>query len=132
MKTAILILLSLFSVYIKAQEKKKDTLFFSYDDKYIKTYLEIPNHFYIKDGSGVSNGNFYFTKVKKIEKTNPKQKEICLKNFIRSSKFYDDNKNPKLNDYELWGYFNDYIIVLVKKVDGRKNYIQVESSFIIE
>lgn len=132
MKTAILILLSLFSVYIKAQEKQKDTLFFTYDKNYIITHVEIPNHFYIKDGSGVNIGNFYFTGLKNIEHKNVKSKEICLEKFIRTSIFYDKNKRPKLNDYALWEYFNDYTIVLVKNVKGKKNYIQVQSSFEIE
>ncbi|MRX41743.1 hypothetical protein GJU43_20875, partial [Flavobacterium sp. LC2016-23] len=64
MKTIALILLCLFSTLINAQEKSKDTLFFTYDKKYITTHVEIPNHFYIKDGSGVAVGNFYFTEVK--------------------------------------------------------------------
>ncbi|MBF4491896.1 hypothetical protein IR010_05025 [Flavobacterium sp. MR2016-29] len=132
MKTAIIILLSLFSTFIKAQEKPKDTLFFTYDDKYIKTYVEIPNHFYIKDGGGSNNGNFYFTEIKTLENPSVKSKEICLKKFIRSSKFYNKNKNPKLNDYTLWKYLTDFTIVLVKDVNGKKRYVQVESSYIIE
>lgn len=132
MKTAILILLSLFSTFIQAQEKEKDTLFFTYDKKYITSHIEIPNHFYIEDGSGISIGNFYFTEVKRLKKPIVKLKESCLEKFVNSSKFYDKNKTPKLNDYALWEYLNDYVIVLVKNVDDKKEYIQVEPSFEIE
>jgi hypothetical protein len=131
MKTVIVILLSLFSTFIKAQEKTKDTLFFSYDKKYIKTYVEIPNHFYIKDGSGYMDGTFHFVEGQ-ILNTHINPKEICLEKFIRSSKFYNKNKKPKLNDYALWEYFNDYVIFLVKNVNGKKEYIQVQPSFEIE
>lgn len=132
MKTAIFILLSLFSTFIMAQEKTKDKLFFTYDNNYIKTYVEIPNHFYIKDGSGISIGNFYFTEQERLKNRNTKSKEICLEKFIRTSKFYDENRRLKLNDYALWEYFKDYTIVLVKNVHGKKEYIQVEPSFEIE
>ncbi|WP_264536839.1 hypothetical protein [Flavobacterium sp. N1736] len=132
MKTVILILLSLFSIFIKAQEKTKDTLFFTYDNKYIKTYVEIPNHFYIKDGSNYMDGTFHFVEVKVLENQSVKSKEICLEKFVRSSRFYDKNKKRKLDDYGLWEYFKDYAIVLVKKVHGKKEYIQVYSSFEIE
>lgn len=133
MKTIMLVLLSLFfSSSLKAQYKQKDTLFFKYDTKYIDSHVEIPNHFYIKDGSGVSIGNFYFIEAKKLENQNVKSREICLKKFIRTSKFYDKNKNKKLDDYSLWEYFNNYIIVLIKNVGGKKEYIQVESGFEIE
>ncbi|WP_195760076.1 hypothetical protein, partial [Flavobacterium sp. LC2016-23] len=93
---------------------------------------EIPNHFYIKDGSGVAVGNFYFTEVKKIKNQNVKSKKRCLQKFIRSSKFYDKNKKLKLNDYGLWEYLKDFVIVLVKDVGNKKEYIQVESSYEIE
>ncbi|MEP6931696.1 MAG: hypothetical protein ABI850_16860 [Flavobacterium sp.] len=132
MKTVALIVLCLFSTLIQAQENPKDTLFFTYDKKYITTHIEIPNHFYIKDGSGVAVGNFYFTEVKKIKNQNVKSKKRCLQKFIRSSKFYDKNKKLKLNDYRLWEYLKDFVIVLVKDVENKKEYIEVESSYEIE
>lgn len=132
MKTAIIILLSLFSTLIKAQEKTKDTLFFAYDNKYIIAHMEIPNHFYIKDGSGYMDGTFHFVKGQILKNQNVRTKEICLKKFIRSSKFYDKNRKPKLNDYALWEYFKEYVIILVKNIDGKKKYTQVMPSFEIE
>ncbi len=132
MRIAILILISLLSTFSNAQKKIKDTLFFKYDKEYIITHVEIPNHFYIKDGSGVSIGNFYFTEQERLKNRNTKSKEICLEKFIRTSKFYDENRRLKLNDYALWEYFKDYTIVLVKNVHGKKEYIQVEPSFEIE
>ncbi|QOG02858.1 hypothetical protein [Flavobacterium sp. MDT1-60] len=132
MKTVALILLSLFSTFIAAQENPKDTLFFSYDKNYIRTYVKIPNHFYLKDSNGTNNGAFYFTEVKTLENQKIKSKEICLRKFVRSSKYFDKNTDPKLNDYELWKYLRDYFVFLVKEVDSKKKYIQVKSSYEIE
>ncbi|WP_264531454.1 hypothetical protein [Flavobacterium sp. N502540] len=132
MKAVILILLSLFSIFIKAQEKTKDTLFFTYDSKYIKAHIEIPNHFYIKDGSGYMDGTFHFVKAKVLENQTVKLKEVCLKKFVHSSKFYDKNRKRRLDDYALWEYLKNYTIVLVKRTEDRKEYIQVEPSFEIE
>ncbi|WP_427873064.1 hypothetical protein [Flavobacterium sp. MMS24-S5] len=132
MKIAILFILSLFPCFAGAQEKVKDTLIFSYDSNYIITHNEIPNHFYIKDGSGGNVGEFFFAGVQKIKNYKTKKREIGLKEFIRSSKFYDENRRLKLRDYELADYLEDYVIFLVKTEDGKKSYIQVKSSFEIE
>jgi hypothetical protein len=132
MKIAILVILSLFPCFLEAQERVNDTLFFSYDSQYINTHTEIPNHFYIEDGSGGAIGGFYFTGVQKIENYKTKKREIGLKEFIRSSKFYDENRRLKLRDYDLWEYLKNYVIFLVKTENGKKSYIQVEASFEIE
>jgi hypothetical protein len=130
MKTTIL-LLSFFFIapILKAQEKTKDTLFFNYDDKYIRTHVEIPHYFYLKDGSESNYGTFFFKEVKILNNLNSKEIR-CLKKFIRSSRFYDKNKQPKLNDYKLWEYFNDYVVFFAKK--NEPEYIEVKSGFEIE
>jgi hypothetical protein len=132
MKIVLLVILFLFPRFIKAQEKAKDTLFFSYDSQYIITHKEIPNHFYIKDGSGISVGDFYFIGVQKLNNYKTKSKEISLKEYIRSSKFYDEKRWLKLKDYDLSTYLKKYVIFLVKTENGKKSYIQVEASFEIE
>lgn len=132
MKIAVLIILSLFPRFAKAQEKVKDTLFFSYDSNYITTFKKIPNHYYIEDGHDINIGSFYFTGIQQKKTFNTKSKESNLKEYIRSSKFYDENRRLKLRDYELADYFKDYVIFLVKTEDGKKSYIQVEGSFEIE
>ncbi|MFD2938542.1 hypothetical protein [Flavobacterium notoginsengisoli] len=132
MKTYLLITAFLISISIKAQQESKDTIYFKYDNKYIKTYVEIPKHLYIKDASGTSSGNFYFTKIRNINGPKSKAKVICLKKFIRSSIFYNKSKLPKLNDYNLYEELNKFVIIFVKKTNGSKEYILVESSFEIE
>jgi len=130
MKTAILLLLSLFiGPNLQAQEKQKDTLFFNYNNKYIRTLVEMPNEFYIKDGSGASYGNFFFKEVKVLNNLKPK-KNLCLKKFIRSSKYYDKNKEPQLDDYKLAFFLNNYIIFLTKR--NKSEYIQVVAAVGIE
>ncbi|MCM0666596.1 hypothetical protein [Flavobacterium tyrosinilyticum] len=132
MKTIIFLLLATFLTSAKAQEKAKDTLFFSYDSQYINTHIEIPNHFYIEDGSGATEGGFYFTGVQEMKNYKTKKREINLKEFIRSSKFYNENRRLKLRDYDLWDYLKNYVIFLVKTENGKKSYLQVEASFEIE
>jgi hypothetical protein len=132
MKIAILFILSLFPCFVGAQEKVKDTLFFSYDTQYIITFTEIPNHYYIEDSSGGNVGDFFFAEVQKIKNFKTKKREINLKEYIRSSKFYDENRRLKLRDYALTDYLENYVIFLVKTENGKKSYIQVEASFEIE
>ncbi|MCM0667292.1 hypothetical protein [Flavobacterium tyrosinilyticum] len=131
MKIFILLVTCILGINSQGQEKVKDTLFFAYDSNYITIYPENPNY-YIKDGSGARIGGFYFTEVQKINVCNTKSKEINLKEFIRSSKFYNENRRLKLRDYELWDYLKGYTIFLVKSDDAKKSYIQVKSSFEIE
>jgi hypothetical protein len=132
MKIFILFLTFILGINSQAQEKVKDTLFFAYDSNYINTYPENPNDYYIKDGSGARIGGFYFIEVQKIKNCKTKKREISLKEYIRSSKFYDENRRLKLWDYDLSTYLKNYVIFLVKTENGKKSYIQVESSFEIE
>ncbi|MDG1870573.1 MAG: hypothetical protein P8I78_01255 [Flavobacterium sp.] len=100
MKNHILVLLValLFLKSLEAQKMNKETLFFKYDSQYIKTHIEIPKHYYLDDSSGGNIGSFFFKELRVINNTDMKQ-ILCIKKFIRSSKFYDQHK--KLNDYEL-------------------------------
>jgi len=132
MKIILLVILSLFPRLIKAQGKVKDTLFFSYDSNYITTFKKIPNHYYIEDGHDINIGSFYFTGIQQKKTFNTKSKEINLKEYIRSSKFYDENRRLKLRDYGLADYLEGYVIFLVKTENGKKSYIQVKASFEIE
>ena len=131
MKKHILVLLValLFLNSLEAQKINKDTLFFKYDSQYIKTHIEIPKHYYLDDSSGGNKGSFFFKEVRVINNIDMKQ-ILCIKKFIRSSKFYD--KHKKLNDYELASFFTKYLIFLVRKTGKETEYIQVESSFEIE
>lgn len=132
MKTHILVMTLLFFLNsLKAQEKIKDTIFFNYDNKYLNTHVEIPQHFYLDDSSGGSNGSFFFAEVRVINNLNPKE-ILSLKKFIRSSNFYDKNKKQKLNDYKLWEYFNEYVVLFVKNNHRKTEYIHVGSGFEIE
>ncbi len=124
--TAILSLFFLNS--LKAQEKLNDTLFFKYDQKYINTYKEMPGHFYLYDSGGGNNGSFFFTEREVKSNLNPK-KILSLKKFVRSSDCY---KKKKLKDEKLAAFFSKYIVFLVKNVDNKEEFIQVESSFEIE
>lgn len=110
--------------------KVKDTLFFKLDNKYIKSYPQSPDHFYLADGGNIAtSGSFFFRKVQLSNNVKP-GKILSIENFVQSSRFYNKDKTQKLNDYELAEYFNNYVIYLVS--DKKTGYIQVESGFVIE
>ncbi|WP_163410809.1 hypothetical protein [Flavobacterium ajazii] len=132
MRTFLILIVFYLFISAKAQQTLKDTIYFKYDTDYITMHVEIPKHLYIKDGSGTSYGNFYFTEIKTIKAPNVKSKVACLKKFIRSSKFYDKKRAPKLNDYALYEEFEKFIPVFVKKTNGIKEYILTDPSFEIE
>ncbi|PWB19870.1 hypothetical protein, partial [Flavobacterium sp. HTF] len=97
--------------FMLAQQKTKDTLFFKYDKKYIKTYDEIPKHYYIDEISNGNNGIFFFKEINIFN--NIKEKKILsLKKFVRNLNVYD--KNHKIDDYELAGLFNKNTVFLVR------------------
>jgi hypothetical protein len=59
-------------------------------------------------------------------------KAICLKEFIRSSKFYKKKRKTKLIDYTVFEEFKNFVPVLIKHSKDVKEYILVEPSFEIE
>lgn len=129
------ILLSIFSCFsiltLFSQEKPKDTLFFKYDKKYIKTYEQIPHYYFLEDSSGISSGTFFFEELEVTSNIKP-DKIFCLKKMVRSSKFYNSNRKMKLDDNGLFEYFNNYIVFLVKKNKNVNSYIRVRSNWEIE
>lgn len=120
-----LLLTLFFIVFLQAQEGSKDTLFFKYDNKYIKLYAEVPKHYYLDDIKEGGNGSFFFNEVHIV--TNLKKKKLlCLKEFVHDSKFY--NEKQKLDEYKLGVYLNKQIVYLVRK----NEYIQVQATVEIE
>ena len=114
---------------LSAQEKEKDTLYFSYSENYISVYDVTPNKIYIIDSS--DDGTFFFEKIETEINKNP-NKILCLKKYVRESKYYDKHKKVKLNDYRLWEDLNNYTIYLVKKSKSKVEYIRVIANFEIE
>jgi len=115
----------LFARNVQAQEKSKDTLFFKYNNKYIKTYAEAPKHYYLDDIKGGGNGNFFLNEVH-IVNNMKKKKMLCLKEFVHDPKFYDEKQI--IDDYKLGLYLNKHIVYLVRK----NEYIQVVATFEID
>jgi len=133
-RTVCKVLLTLlFASMLKAQEEKKDTLYFNYDKDYLKAYNNEYEQgtIYLKDSSDVGQGTFFFQATDTLFHLNPK-KVLCLKEFVRSSKFYNKHKTKKLDDYRLWEYLNRYQIFLVKENENKKYYLDVFAYFVIE
>lgn len=124
---AIIFLCSAFS--LSAQDRQKDTIYFDYSENYMLVYDVTPNKIYIKDSS--DDGTFFFEKIDTENNKHPIE-IICLKNFVRSSRYYDQHKEIKLNDYRLWEYLDNYNIYLVKDIDNNIEYIKVRANFEIE
>ena len=131
--TFIIIIVCLISfLNLSAQETKKDTLFFKYDENYLKTYKEIPNHIYLEDSSGIGNGNFFFDEIDIVNNIPLNKKTKCLKKYVHSSIYYNKNNKRALNDYRLWEHLNNYDIFLIKKNKGKIEFLKVRANFEIE
>lgn len=125
--TYTILLTLLFVSTLYAQNHKKDTLFFELTKGYIKQGVVNKNEFHIKDSS--TDGTFYFEILDTMHLNLNHKKILRLKEFIRYSEYYNNQKKKKLNDYRLWEHLQHYEIFLFKKDDC---YIKVRPSFVIE
>jgi hypothetical protein len=113
--------------------KIKDTLFFELDNSYVYQSKTVNKEYFIKDSSGSNNGTFFFQEIQAKNNQKIKPEEILsLENFVRSSKFFDKNKQRKLNDDNLAHFFSNYVVFLVEDNLDTTKYIQVKSSIMIE
>jgi hypothetical protein len=124
----LIIILSLSTYNLIAQESKKDTLFFKFDKKYFIEGKIEKKHYYIKEES--KQGSFYFEEISIDERHKPKS-ILCFKKYLHNSKFYNKEKKISYDD-ELSIFLKKYIIFLVKEVDRKTNYIQVRPTFEID
>ncbi|WP_338838798.1 hypothetical protein [Flavobacterium ginsenosidimutans] len=123
MKKHIYILaIFLFGFSLYAQEKFNGTLFFKLDDSYIKESKTKPNKFLLKDKN--EDEEFYFKGVEVLNDLRPKE-ILCLKDFVRDSKYYNKNKKNKLNNAELVNFFSNATVYLVRKKNDRTEFIKV-------
>ncbi|KQX12081.1 hypothetical protein [Flavobacterium sp. Root420] len=110
----------------------KDTLYFKLDNDYVykpkdgykSKYISID--YLIKDNS--KDEVFFFKELAKVKALKPGE-VLSLKDFIRSSRFYDENKSHKLNEMYLMKFMSDYVIYLV---NNKREYLKVEPSVVIE
>lgn len=108
-----------------AQSKEKDTLFFKFKQNYILKAKDGSGDFLLKDSH--DDGMFYFEKKENYYNLKPKEL-LCLKKYVRKSKYYRKTFYRKLEDYSLYRHLDNYVIFLVRG----DNFIHVESSFEIE
>lgn len=122
MKKVLYLFLLVLCTKLQAQQKTKDTLFFKLDNSYISETKHTANKFILKDVN--SDEEFYFKGIEVLNdlKTN---KILCLKEVIRSSRFYNETKKQKLNNDELVNYFASYTVFLVRKQKGKTEYVKV-------
>lgn len=112
--------------------KIKDTLFFKLDNDYVykskdaykSKYISID--YLIKDNS--TDEVFFFKELETVKMLKPNE-VLSLKNFIQSSRFYDENKSHKLSEMYLMKFMADYVIYLV---NNKNEYLKVEPSVVIE
>lgn len=122
MKKVLYLFLLVLCTKLQAQQKTKDTLFFKLDNSYISETKHTTNKFVLKDVN--SDEEFYFEGIEVLNdlKTN---KVLCLKEVVRSPRFYNETKKQKLNNRELVNYFVSYTVFLVRKQKGKTEYIKV-------
>ncbi|BDU25267.1 MULTISPECIES: hypothetical protein [unclassified Flavobacterium] len=112
----------LFGFSLYAQEKSNGTFFFKLDDSYIVESKTSPNKFLLKDKN--EDEVFYFKGVEIVNDLKPKE-VLCLKDFVRTSKYYNKNKKNKLNNSELVNFFSNSTVYLVKRKNDKTEFIKV-------
>lgn len=123
MKNYIFISIAFLCIFnSKAQEKIKDTLYFDLDNSYIYESEYVPNKFLLKDKN--SNEEIYFVATKVEYNLKPKS-VLCLKKMIRVPKYYSEKKKEKLDNYKLLEFLTSSTIYLVRKKNGKFEYINV-------
>ncbi|OUL64273.1 hypothetical protein [Flavobacterium sp. AJR] len=127
-----LFILILFSISgLKAEERKKDTLFLKLDGKYVYESKYDPKEYIIKDNSDIKNGAIYFKEFKIINNIKPK-KIVCFKEFAQSSKLYNENDKKRLSELKVMNLFDSYTVILVNKKNKKEEYIQVGPVYVTE
>ncbi|KOP37115.1 hypothetical protein DBB36_18090 [Flavobacterium sp. WLB] len=116
------------------ENKRKDTLFFKLDNKYIyESYPAVnPKRYLLKDSGTSKNGTFFFEEFD--EQTRPRfksKKSLDLESFIHSTRFYNADKQI-IEDRNLSNYLSNYIIFLDKEIENKHDYIQIKPSVTIE
>ncbi|KAF2341410.1 hypothetical protein [Flavobacterium tistrianum] len=107
---------------LHAQEKLNGTFFFKLDDSYVIESKTKPNTFLIKDKN--EDEEFYFKGVEVVNDLQPNE-VLCLKDFVRTSKYYNKNKKNKLNNGELVNFFSNATVYLVRKKNNKTEFIKV-------
>lgn len=116
------------------ENRRKDTLFFKLDNKYIYESQPVttPKKYLLKDSGKSKTGAFFFEEFDEQTRPRFKSKKILdLENFVRSTRFYNANKET-IEDLNLSNYFSNYIIFLDKESENKHDYIQIKSSVTIE
>ena len=109
----------------------KDTLCFKLDNNYVAQSKHDKDIYYLEDSGKSGDVTFYFVKMNSTKNINY-DKLLDVKNFIHSSRFYDDSKKYKLKDFDLMNYLNNYVIYLVDKKEEEIEFIEVGPGFEIE
>ncbi|KUJ60868.1 hypothetical protein AR687_15800 [Flavobacteriaceae bacterium CRH] len=109
------------------QNKIKDTLFFKLDNDYVYESKYAPKVYLINENIE-SSEVFSLRELEKINSLKSK-KILSFRDYVKSSRFYNENRTTKLNKIYFMKYLEDYIIFLV---NNKNEYIKVEPSVIIE
>lgn len=116
------------------ENRRKDTLFFKLDNKYIYESQPVvnPKRYLLKDSGKSKTGAFFFEEFEEQNRPRFKSKKILdLENFVHSTRFYNAEQQI-IQDRDLSNYFSNYIVFLDKEVENKHDYIQIKSSITIE
>lgn len=116
------------------ENRRKDTLFFKLDNKYIYESRPAvnPKRYLLKDSGKSMTGTFFFEEFEEQNRPRFKSKKILdLENFVHSTRFYNAEQQI-IEDRNLSNYFSNYIVFLDKEAENKHDYIQIKSSVTIE
>lgn len=115
------------------ENRRKDTLFFKLDNKYIYEPEHCtPKRYLLKDGGKSDTGTFFFEEFDVQTRPRFKSKKILdLENYIHSTRFYN-NDLQTIEDLNLSDFFSNYVVFLFKDTDNKDDYIQIKSYVTIE
>ncbi|SHG56572.1 hypothetical protein [Flavobacterium defluvii] len=115
------------------ENRRKDTLFFKLDNKYIYEPEHCtPKRYLLKDGGKSKTGTFFFEEFDVQTRPRFKSKKILdLESFVHSSRFYNSELNI-IEDRNLSDFFSNYVVFLFRDTDNKDDYIQIKSYSTIE
>ncbi|MDX6183583.1 hypothetical protein SGQ44_14720 [Flavobacterium sp. Fl-77] len=109
------------------QNKIKDTLFFKLDNDYVYESKYAPKVYLVNEN--IESSEVFSLRELEIIKSLKSKKILSLRDYVKSSRFYNENRTTKLNKIYFMKYLQDYVIFLV---NNKNEYIKVEPSVVIE
>lgn len=117
--------------FIANPNVKKDTLYFNFDNKYVMPSKHTKNRIVLNENICQGGGAFYFEEKQKMANLPSPGQFLDLKNYIQSSQFYE-SKNKSFQCVGFSYYIDNYVVIFVRKEEGKVEFIKVQAQYVIE